>query len=112
MPALIAWMSSPKPGTNTTKVVSAFLTISTSDCPTPTVSMITRSMPNASINLTTSAVFLDNPPRLPRVPILRIKTFSFNVKSFIRIRSPKMAPPENGLVGSTATMPILLPCSK
>ena len=50
------------------------------------------------MSFTTSAVFLDNPPRLPRVPMLRMNTFSFNVKSFIRIRSPKIAPPENGLV--------------
>ena len=71
--------------------------------------MITISFPAASRILTTSAVFLDIPPKLPRVAILRINTPSSMVSSFIRIRSPKIAPPENGLLGSTAIMPTDLP---
>ncbi len=39
MPALIAWISSPRPGAETTTVVCEALTISTSSWPTPTVSM-------------------------------------------------------------------------
>ena len=35
MPALIAWMSSPRPGTVTTTTVSTVRTTSTSSCPTP-----------------------------------------------------------------------------
>ncbi len=41
MPALMAWMSSPMPGTSTTTDTSAVFTISTSSCPTPTVSTMT-----------------------------------------------------------------------
>ena len=43
MPALIAWMSSPRPGAETTTVVCAARATSTSSWPTPTVSMITTS---------------------------------------------------------------------
>ena len=56
IPAFIAWISSPRPGTITTIVVSAALTISTSDCPTPTVSTIITSLPKASIAFIASAV--------------------------------------------------------
>src|ERR1035437_6516448 len=41
MPALIAWTSSPKPGTSTTTVTWATEAISISSWPTPTVSMMT-----------------------------------------------------------------------
>ena len=109
IPALIAWMSSPMPGISTTMVVSAARTISTSDCPTPTVSTKMMSLPNASMTFTASAVLCERPPRLPRVPMLRIKTPSSSVRSFMRMRSPRMAPPEKGLVGSTAMMPTVFP---
>ena len=109
IPALIAWISSPMPGITTTIVVSAVLTMSTSDCPTPTVSTIITSMPKASINLTASPAFWDRPPRLPRVAIERTKIPSSAVRSIILIRSPKIAPPEYGLVGSIATIPTVLP---
>ncbi len=39
-PALMAWISSPRPGADTTTVVSDALAISTSSWPTPTVSMM------------------------------------------------------------------------
>jgi len=45
MPALMAWMSSPEPGTAMTAVVCAMRTMSTSLCPAPTVSMSTTSQP-------------------------------------------------------------------
>ena len=109
IPALIAWISSPMPGITTTMVVSAVLTMSTSDWPTPTVSIMMISKPNASISLTASPAFWDKPPRLPRVAIERTKMPSSEDRSSILIRSPRIAPPENGLVGSTAIMPTVLP---
>ena len=45
MPAFAAWMPSPKPGATTSSVVSASEAISTSACPTPTVSTSTTSQP-------------------------------------------------------------------
>ena len=109
-PALMAWMSSPMPGINTTIVVSAARTMSTSDCPTPTVSTKIMSLPKASIALTASAVLCERPPKLPRVPMLRMNTPSSIARLAMRMRSPRMAPPENGLVGSMAMMPTVLPC--
>ena len=44
-PALLACMESPQPGVTTTTVVSAAEAISTSICPTPTVSTITTAHP-------------------------------------------------------------------
>ena len=44
MPALSACTSSPVPGTSTTIETSAVRTMSTSSCPTPTVSMMTTSL--------------------------------------------------------------------
>src|SRR5438045_8354196 len=46
-PALIAWMSSPRPGTVTRQTVSATRTTSTSSCPTPTVSTMTSPVPRS-----------------------------------------------------------------
>ena len=43
------------------------------------------------------------------VPTLRIKTPSSVAWSAILILSPSIAPPENGLVGSIATTPTVLP---
>src|SRR4051794_20129011 len=48
IPALSACTSSPAPGTSVTMEMSAVRTISTSSCPTPTVSMTTTSLPAAS----------------------------------------------------------------
>ena len=107
IPALMAWISSPKPGTRTTMEVCAVLTISTSSCPTPTVSTKIRSLPIASITFTISWVERERPPKHPRVAKERIKTPSSVAWRCIRIRSPKIAPPVKGLVGSTATMPTL-----
>jgi hypothetical protein len=95
IPALIAWMSSPIPGTKTTTDTSAVFTISTSSWPTPTVSTITLSKPAASRIATASTVARERPPRLPRVAIERIKTFLSRPSVAIRMRSPRIAPPEN-----------------
>ena len=52
-------------------------------------------------------MFFDNPPLLPLVARLLIKTLLSLWYSFILILSPKMAPPVNGLVGSTLNTAIL-----
>ncbi len=98
----MVWMPSPDSGTSTTTVVSARRTMSSSVCPTPTVSTITQSNPAASRSFCVSAVARASPPRLPRVAMLRMNTPGSSVWACIRIRSPRTAPPVNGLVGSTA----------
>src|SRR5215472_5610201 len=102
MPALIAWTSSPIPGTRTTTVVCAIWATSISSWPTPTVSTMMTSCPIASITRMQSPVERDRPPRLPRVARERMKTLESVACACIRIRSPRIAPPVNALVGSTA----------
>jgi hypothetical protein len=46
---------------------------------------------------------------LPRVAMLRMNTPSSPESSCMRTRSPNSAPPENGLVGSTATTATVSP---
>ena len=60
-PALIAWISSPRPGAETTTTLCAAWTMSTSSWPTPTVSMSTTSKPAASSTSTTSSVAAGKP---------------------------------------------------
>src|SRR2546425_9446392 len=108
-PALSAWTSSPSPGTETTSTVWARRMTSTSSCPKPTVSTRTRFRPAASMRSTASAAARDRPPRAPRVAIERMKTPGSRARSLMRIRSPRIAPPENGDDGSTATMPTVRP---
>jgi len=54
---------------------------------------------------TASEVALERPPRCPRVPMLLTNTSLSRLCSCIRIRSPRSAPPENGLDGSTQIIP-------
>lgn len=104
-PAFRFWTSSPMPGTSTTSVQSASRAISTSPCPTPTVSMSTICFPAASNSNAASLVACDSPPSDPRVAIDRMKTPLSDACPCIRIRSPRIAPPVNGLDGSTAITP-------
>ena len=103
----MAWTSSPMPGALTTSTDCAARITSTSACPVPIVSIMMGLYPAASIARTTSRVEAERPPRLPRLAILRIKTFGSPANSIMRIRSPRIAPPVKGLEGSTATTPIL-----
>jgi hypothetical protein len=105
MPALMAWMSSPRPGAETTTTVCAARAISTSAWPTPTVSMMMVSKPAASSTSTASSEARAMPPCAPRVAMLRMNTPSSLTSSLMRMRSPMMLPPEYGLEGSTAMMP-------
>src|SRR6266568_1135805 len=104
-PALRVWMPSPDSGTSTRTVVSALRAMSSSVCPTPTVSTRMRAKPNASSRSATSSVVVASPPCAPRVAIERMNTCGSRLADSIRIRSPSSAPPVNGLVGSTATTP-------
>ena len=111
-PALSAWIESPEPGWRTSTTVSATDATSTSLCPTPTVSSRSTSMPAASRMSSAWSVASATPPRWPRVLIERMKTPSSRKWSASRMRSPRSAPFENGLEGSTDTTPIVLPCSR
>src|SRR6266403_1323890 len=109
IPALIAWMSSPRPGTTTTTVVWASRQTSTSSCPTPTVSIRITSFPMASSTRAQSEVARERPPSWPRVASERMNTPGSRAWSCMRMRSPRIAPPVNGLVGSTARTPTVFP---
>src|SRR5688500_4824105 len=80
-----------------------------SDCPTPTVSTRIRSKPPASRTSHTSRVLVASPPSDPRVAMERIYTPRSIATDSIRIRSPSSAPPEKGLVASTATTATVCP---
>ena len=67
------------------------------------------SLPAASRTSAASAVARARPPRLPRVAMLRMNTPASATCDCMRTRSPRIAPPVNGLVGSTATTPTVLP---
>ena len=50
-----------------------------------------------------------SPPRWPRVAMLRTNTPASSACALMRTRSPRIAPPVNGLVGSTASTPTVRP---
>ena len=99
-PALSAWIESPEPGIRTSTTVSAWSMMSTSPCPTPTVSSRTSSLPAASIRSAAWRVASDRPPSEPRLAIERMKTPGSRKWSARRMRSPSRAPLVNGLDGS------------
>ena len=69
-------------------------------------------MPNASSTSQTSRVAAASPPSEPRVAIERMKTPGSSATDSMRMRSPSSAPPVNGDVGSTATMPTVSPAAR
>ena len=104
-PAFMIWMVSPDSGMSTTRTVSVVWAISSSDCPTPTVSMMMICLPPASRILAASRVVRDRPPITRPALMLRKKIFQALSRVFMRTRSPSRAPPLKGLVGSTAIIP-------
>ena len=104
-PALSACTESPEPGISTSTTVSALVATSTSLWPTPTVSSSSTSLPEASSTSSACSVASEIPPRWPRVDIERMNTPASRKWSLSLIRSPSTAPCENGLDGSTETMP-------
>ncbi len=111
-PAFRFWTSSPRPGTSTSSVQSASRATSISSWPTPTVSTRMICLPAASSTSAASAVACASPPSQPRVAIERMKTPSSVACACMRMRSPRMAPPVNGLDGSTASTPTASPCRR
>ncbi len=105
-------MPSPDSGTSSSRLVSAMRDTASSDCPTPTVSTRIRSKPAASRTSHTSRVEVARPPSEPRVAIERMNTPGSSAMLSIRIRSPSRAPPEKGLVGSTATTATVCPWAR
>ncbi len=103
IPALIICTLSPRFGVRTTTVVSATAATSSSDWPTPTVSRITSSKPNAPRSRIASRAASDRPPRWPRAPMLRMKTLGSRACRCMRMRSPRIAPPVKGELGSVAS---------
>jgi len=71
--------------------------------------MMITSVPIASRTTIASAVERVSPPKAPLVARDRMKTPSSRKWRCMRIRSPKMAPPVKGLVGSMASTPTVLP---
>jgi hypothetical protein len=61
---------------------------------------------------TTSIVARARPPVVPRVAMLRMNTPGSFTRSVIRMRSPRIEPPEYGLEGSTAMMPTFEPAAR
>src|SRR6187401_184947 len=101
--------SSPASGTTTTTVISAKPAISTSLCPTPTVSTIIRSKFAAFISSVISMILGCNPPNEPLVANERMNTFGSSYHLLILIRSPSREPRLNGEDGSTQSTPIFFP---
>ena len=71
---MAAWTASPIPGATSTRVVSAREAISTSACPTPTVSTRTAPKPAASSTRSACGVAAASPPRWPRLAMDRMNT--------------------------------------
>ena len=104
-PALLACIASPQPGLVTTTVVSAADAMSTSIWPTPTVSTRARRKFAAPSTRRASGTARESPPRWPRVAIERMNTCSLVAWSCMRMRSPRIAPPVKGELGSTHSTP-------
>jgi hypothetical protein len=64
----------------------------------------------ASSTVSTARAEAVRPPKCPRVASDRMKTPSSVAWRCMRMRSPRMAPPEKGLVGSTAITPTVWSC--
>ena len=111
-PDFMAWMPSPDSGESITITQSAARETSISDWPTPTVSSRITVRPEASSRSAASWVARARPPLVPRVAIERMKTSPVSVLLFMRIRSPRRAPPVKGLVGSTAMTATFSPRSR
>ncbi|EQB69986.1 MAG: hypothetical protein AMDU4_FER2C00279G0001 [Ferroplasma sp. Type II] len=102
IPDLIACISSPSPGARITHVISAIFIISTSAWPDPTVSSMTKSLPDASRIFVMSHVYSESPPLYSLLDTLLIYIPLLVRAACILILFPSMAPPENGLAGSIA----------
>ena len=109
MPALIAWTSSPMPGTVT--ITTRLRRAHDIDLGLARADRLDDDGVEAGgvERRDASRGGAASPPRLPRLAMLRMKTPGSPASSCMRMRSPRIAPPVNGLVGSTAMMPMVRP---
>ena len=111
-PAFSAWIPSPRAGPSTTTMRSATAAHRSSACPEPTVSISTRSHPQARRNPAMSSTMRGTLPDEERVAIERTYTRSLMAglsTEDMRMRSPSRAPPVRGELGSTASSATLWP---
>ena len=109
IPAFMACTTSPLSGSKSSTKVSTCTRAAYSTCPTPTVSSSTSSNPKSSIRSSISGRLSESPSAVEREPMERTKSSDIPCSSSIRMRSPKIAPPERGLLGSIARIPNRLP---
>ena len=111
-PALMAWTSSPISGTSTTTVVSASRATRPRSARLPPSRSRSGRSPRHPGAATASQVAAASPPSSPREAIDRMKTSRSAACSIIRMRSPMIAPPVYGELGSTASTPTRLPAAR
>jgi hypothetical protein len=95
-----------------TSVVSASSAISISDWPDADRLDDHVSLAEGVHEATASPVAPARPPRWPRLAIERMNTSGSVKCSFRRMRSPRIAPCENGELGSTDTTPTVFPARR
>ena len=109
MPRLMPCSSSPALGSIKTKKKSTMAATSYSLWPTPTVSTRITSKPAASHSNMVSRVFCATPPKAPSDGLGRIYAFCSRLNNSMRVLSPRILPPLNGELGSTANTATFLP---
>mmetsp|Transcript_5907 Transcript_5907/g.14563 ORF Transcript_5907/g.14563 Transcript_5907/m.14563 type:complete len:320 (+) Transcript_5907:251-1210(+) len=102
-PFLMACRSSPALGSCSSTYRSVMPATAVSLWPTPTVSTMTTSNPAASHSSIASRVFSATPPSVPLLGLGRMKARRSMERRSMRVLSPRMAPPETLLDGSTAS---------
>ena len=107
IPAFSAWTESPEPGISTSRTMSAMPIHLDLALPGPDRLQEHEILPGSVDQEQRLDVASASPPRRPRVPIERMYTPGSRKWSASRIRSPRSAPAENGLEGSTNTTPTL-----
>ncbi len=103
IPRLMPCSSSPPPGATSSRNRSTMSATATSDWPTPMVSTMTTSKPNASHSSIASRVRRATPPRWAPPGEGRMKASGWRESSLMRVLSPRIDPPVRELDGSTAS---------
>ncbi len=96
-----SWVGAPYSGVITYSETSASSSMPASPWPIPGVSTTTSSAPQAALAAMTSPRCAGRPPGAPPAPSERKNTWGVSI-AFIRMRSPRSAPPSRRRVGSTA----------
>src|SRR3954447_9111383 len=103
IPRLMPCSSSPPPGATSSRNRSTMSATATSDWPTPIVSTITTSKPNASHSSMASRVRRATPPSWVPPGEGRMNASGWRDSSAMRVLSPRIEPPVRELDGSTAS---------